>query len=123
MNLPGASELFRPTGSAAQPQAAESVQLSPVDQPAPAEPARSGGRAKSEAPVRPSGRRRHEEKITVYISAAELVALEQARLSLRVEHGIACDRGRIVREAVATLLADFDERGSASTLVQRLASG
>lgn len=72
--------------------------------------------------MRPSGRRRHEEKITVYISAAELVALEQARLSLRVEHGIACDRGRIVREAVATLLADFDERGASSTLVQRLAS-
>src|SRR6266516_4434151 len=45
----------------------------------------------------PSGRERHEEKITVYCSAAELIGLESARLQLRAEHGLAVDRGRIVR--------------------------
>ncbi|MFD0775622.1 hypothetical protein ACFQZ2_16950, partial [Streptomonospora algeriensis] len=71
-------------------------------------------------PPRPSGRQRHDEKITVYISAPELLALEQARLALRGNHGLAADRGRIVREAVAVLLADFEEHGESSVLVQRL---
>ena len=38
---------------------------------------------------------RHDEKITVYISKEELLALETARLTLR-GHGLAVDRGRIV---------------------------
>jgi hypothetical protein len=65
-------------------------------------------------------RTRHDEKITVYISADELVALESARLTLRAQHGVAADRGRIVREAVAVLLADLAERGEESVLVRRL---
>ncbi|MQS05606.1 hypothetical protein FNX44_028020, partial [Streptomyces sp. OF1] len=71
-------------------------------------------------PRRPSGRERHDEKITVYVSAEELMDLEHARLVLRGEHGLAVDRGRIVREAVAVVLADLESRGEASILVRRL---
>jgi hypothetical protein len=65
-------------------------------------------------------RSKHDEKITVYISADDLVALETARLTLRAQHGVAADRGRIVREAVAVILADLEERGADSVLVRRL---
>ena len=78
-------------------------------------------------PVRPtrgkaqrSERVKHDEKITVYISAEELLALVSARLTLRGQHGVAADRGRIVREAISVLLADLAERGEDSVLVQRL---
>ena len=67
------------------------------------------------------GRTKHDEKITVYISADELLALETARLTLRGQHGVAADRGRIVREAIAVMLADLEERGEDSVLVRRLA--
>jgi hypothetical protein len=69
---------------------------------------------------RPSGRERHDEKITVYVSPDELLGLEHARITLRGEYGVAVDRGRIVREAVAALLADLDARGRDSILVKRL---
>lgn len=72
------------------------------------------------APRRPSGRIRHDEKMTVYVTSAELLELEQTRLSLRAEHGLAVDRGRLVREAVSLVLADFRERGEESALVSRL---
>jgi hypothetical protein len=65
-------------------------------------------------------RTKHDEKITVYISADELLALESARLTLRGQHGVAADRGRIVREAIAVILADLGERGDDSVLVRRL---
>ena len=65
-------------------------------------------------------RNKHDEKITVYISADELVALEGARLALRAQHGVAADRGRIVREAISVLLADLAERGDDAILVRRL---
>jgi hypothetical protein len=71
-------------------------------------------------PVRRTDRAKHDEKITVYISADELLALESARLTLRGQHGVAADRGRIVREAIAVLLADLGERGDDSVLVRRL---
>ncbi|MFE7135502.1 hypothetical protein ACFVIM_32070 [Streptomyces sp. NPDC057638] len=77
-------------------------------------------RTKRGANRRPSGRERHDEKITVYVSAEELMDLEHARLVLRGEHGLAVDRGRIVREAVAVVLADLEQRGDASILVRRL---
>lgn len=82
-----------------------------------AQPRKRGSRA---AARRPSGRERHDEKITVYVSAEELMDLEHARLVLRGEHGLAVDRGRIVREAVAVVLADLESRGDASILVRRL---
>jgi hypothetical protein len=90
-SLPGAAELFRTT----------------TGRPHRAEPSSSG-------------RQRHEEKITVYCSRAELVELERARLTLRAEHGLGVDRGRIVREAVAVLLADLEAKGEESILVRRL---
>jgi hypothetical protein len=71
---------------------------------------------------RGSGRIRHEEKITVYVSAEELLALEQARLTLRARHGTAVDRGRIVREAIALMLADLEASGDDSELVRRLSA-
>jgi hypothetical protein len=69
---------------------------------------------------RPTGRERHEEKITVYCSAEELIELEQARLTLRGDFGLAVDRGRIVREAIAVVLADLEAKGESSILLRRL---
>ncbi|MCW2699119.1 MAG: uncharacterized protein JWQ45_654 [Blastococcus sp.] len=71
-------------------------------------------------PAKRTDRNKHDEKITVYISADELLALETARVILRGRHGVAADRGRIVREAIAVLLADLEERGDDSVLVRRL---
>jgi hypothetical protein len=73
-----------------------------------------------DAERRTTGRERHEEKITVYVSAQELFDLEHARLVLRGEHGLAIDRGRIVREALAVVLADLEAKGGQSILVRRL---
>lgn len=77
--------------------------------------------AEDVAASRGSGRVRHEEKITVYVSRDELLALERARLTLRAEHAMAVDRGRIVREALAATLDDLTLRGPDSELVRRLA--
>jgi hypothetical protein len=105
VSLPGASELFRST------DAAPSV-----------EPDSSAGATNgaAEAEGRGTGRVRHDEKITVYVSSDELLALEQARLTMRARHGLAVDRGRIVREAIAAALADLEDRGDDSELVRRL---
>ncbi len=86
-------------------------------QPAPMQPPAIPTRGR---PVRNRERTKHDEKITVYISADELLALETARLTLRGQHGLAADRGRIVREAIAVLLADFEVHGGESVLVRRL---
>ncbi len=67
-----------------------------------------------------SGREQHTHKITVYLSADELFDLEHARLTLR-RYGITTDRGRLVREAVAVVLADLDARGETSVLARRIA--
>ena len=93
VNLPGAEELFRATG---------------------AKPA-------EEAEGMASGRVRHDEKITVYVSNDELIALEDARLALR-KAGISVDRGRLVRAAIALGLANLEDDGPQSELVARLGS-
>jgi hypothetical protein len=98
VSLPGAAELFRPT-----------------------RPAEDSG-PNGHPPPQGSGRMRHDEKITVYVSAEELLALEQARLFLRAEYGLAVDRGRIVREAISALLADLAGAGEDSELIRRLSS-
>ena len=67
-----------------------------------------------------SGRVRHDEKMTVYVTADELLDLEHARLSLRRHQGLAVDRGRLVREAIAIAIADLELNGDDSVLVQRL---
>ena len=66
-----------------------------------------------------SGREAHSQKITVYLSAEELLDLERARLTLRAR-GLSVDRGRMVREAIAVLLADLDAGVESSTLARRL---
>jgi hypothetical protein len=71
-------------------------------------------------PRRSSGRVKHDEKMTVYVTADELLELEHARLRLRREWGLGVDRGRVVREAIAIVLADLEERGPQSELVRRL---
>jgi hypothetical protein len=81
---------------------------------------RTTRRVRRDADRNPSGRERHEEKITVYCAPEELLDLESARLHLRAEHGLALDRGRIVREAVAVILADLEAKGESSILVRRL---
>ena len=114
VSLPGAAELFRPT----QERAGE-------PEPTPADPTTEVSEVAEVAEdngARGSGRVRHDEKITVYVSSDELVALEQARLTLRAEHGMAVDRGRIVREAIAALLDDLQAEGASSELVRRLSS-
>jgi hypothetical protein len=83
-------------------------------------PVRNPRRIRAVSDSGPSGRERHDEKITVYCSPDELLDLESARLTLRAEHGLAIDRGRIVREAVAVVLADLEAKGEASILVRRL---
>lgn len=114
----------RRSGEAAAPAAPLTLVPGGADD---ADPADAGRPAPAGPPVRRTrgkaqrGERvKHDEKITVYISAAELLALESARLTLRGEHGVAADRGRIVREAITVLLADLAERGEDSVLVQRL---
>lgn len=69
---------------------------------------------------RSTGRQRHDEKITVYVSPEELLDLERVRIMLRAEYGIVVDRGRIVREAIALLLGDLEANEADSALVTRL---
>jgi hypothetical protein len=104
-----------PGGAAAQ--ADELAGFRGVPQPAPTLQPHVPTRGR---PARRTERAKHDEKITVYISADELLALETARLTLRGQHGVAADRGRIVREAISVILADLGERGDDSILVRRL---
>jgi hypothetical protein len=145
VRMPAADELFRPTGplragAGAGPQAMGSAALAPraaADRlRAVPDPVEDGGAAQSAqiaAPPRPgvrsglvapargaSGRERHDEKITVYVSPEELLGLERARILLRAEHALAVDRGRLVREAIDLILADFDANGEHSLLVDSL---
>jgi hypothetical protein len=117
VSLPAADDLFRPTttdpdgergGATGKPLVAA------VPDPSAPEAA-AGNRGR-----RPSGRVRHDEKMTVYVTADELLDLEHARLALRRDHGIAVDRGRLVREALAIVLADLERHGGGSDLVKRL---
>src|SRR3954452_11202030 len=142
--LPGADELFRSTGDSPRPAAEETARplsVAPYAEPttAPADAAAAPAddhddleeasstvrpvarrRPRAVSDRRPSGRESHDEKITVYLSADELMDLEHARLGLRGDHGLPVDRGRVVREALAVVLADFEAKGDASILVRRL---
>ncbi len=123
-SLPGAAELFRTTGQqidAPAPPAHPGVgAIAAVPEPVAPRAARPARRMRTVGERAPSGRERHEEKITVYLSPEELLELETARLRLRAEHGLAVDRGRIVREALAVVLADLEAKGESSILVRRL---
>lgn len=107
----------RPAATPARVSESSSEEDWEFDETVPARPVRIARRG---ADSRPTGRERHDEKITVYCSPEELLQIEQARLTLRGAHGVAVDRGRIVREAVAVVLADLEAKGDASILVRRL---
>jgi hypothetical protein len=112
-SLPGADELFRRTGtssSRAKPARSRQESKSTKLQVADPEPA---GQTVKKAP-------KHEEKVTFYCTGEDLMALERARLQLRSEHGVAADRGRIVRAALGYVLEDFDARAEDSILLRRL---
>ncbi len=113
MSMPAVDDLFRPTFEGQSPAQRQAQREN--EQQAPAEAPR--GQAPSR---RSSGRVRHDEKMTVYVTADELLAIEHARLSLRRDQGLAVDRGRLVREALAIVLADLEEHGDDSELVRRL---
>ena len=107
-------DIFRPTA------------VPPVEQtahPAPVVAAVVEEAAEPESPKRrtSSGRVKHDEKMTVYVTSDELLDLEHARLELRRHHALGVDRGRIVRAAIAMALADLDQNGADSALVARLA--
>ncbi|NUS52093.1 MAG: hypothetical protein HOQ22_13775 [Nocardioidaceae bacterium] len=126
VNMPTADDLFRPT---VVPDVPDSP-AEHVDAPAEPKPRARGPRATSpvrekgpeKGPRTPSGRVKHDEKMTVYVTAEELLDLEHARLTLR-GRGFAVDRGRLVREALAIVLADLDENGDDSALIRRLTAG
>ena len=147
--LPGADELFRRTSESPEPAPAAPRELPPTSSTpvltsvapeveplstlpeAPADPvlapvevvrtSRPAPRRRTKAgDRRPTGRERHDEKITVYVSPEELVDIEQAKLILRAQHGLAVDRGRIMREAIAVVIADLEAAGEDSILVRRL---
>lgn len=118
-SLPGADELFRRTASERET-------------PGRSEPQPSRQEAKStklqvaetDEPAASEGRRgpKHQEKVTFYCTGEDLVAMEKARLRLRSEHGLAADRGRIVRAALAYVLEDFEARGDDSILLRKLSA-
>lgn len=121
-SLPGAEELFRRTTSEGtkstkkQDDSATNLQVAP---PAPSEapaPAAAPAAATTKAP-------RHDEKVTFYCKGEDLLALENARLALRSKHGLAADRGKIVRAALAYVLEDFEARGDDSVLLRKLHEG
>jgi hypothetical protein len=125
VSLPGADELFRNTATlSAVPSARETVET-PTEVVTPVKPAKKTVRQTPRRRVNsfdrsPSGRERHDEKITVYISPEELYDLEQARLALRGDLGLAVDRGRIVRESLSIIIADLEAKGDQSILARRL---
>lgn len=127
-SLPGADELFKqnsPALSAVREIAPEATPVAAPAAPTSAPKAKKGVRSIPRRRVvsvdkSPSGRERHDEKITVYLSPDELFDLDQARLSLRGDLGLAVDRGRIVRESIAVIIADLEQKGDQSILARRL---
>jgi hypothetical protein len=124
VKLPGADELFRPTQPSGEPDRSAERSLVAVE-PLPAEASGDAGSVGDASPAPaankgPSGRVRHDEKITVYVTADELLDLEHTRLTLRRDHGLAVDRGRVVREAIHLALESVARDGAESALVRRL---
>ena len=115
-SLPGADELFRPTGSPRRGAAADREDKSPRLQ-----GEKSTNLQVAESTPAPAKKApRHETKVTFYCKSSDLTALDQARLTLRAEHGVGADRGKVVRTALAYVLEDFQARGEDSILLRRL---
>jgi hypothetical protein len=130
VSLPGADELFRrtrfpaasPVPEADAPVAADldGPAEAPADAQVDAHAVAHNDQREDVRARKPSGRVRHDEKITIYVTADELLTLEHTRLTLRAHHGVAVDRGRIVREAIHLALQDVADHGDDSALVRRL---
>ena len=126
VSLPTADDLFRPTVvpdpvEDAAPSSADGPGAGQVDAGVEARPDAAPASTGEEKVARTgSGRVKHDEKMTVYITSDELLDIEHARLMLRRSHGLGVDRGRLVRAAVAIALADLEANGDDSVLVQRL---
>jgi hypothetical protein len=126
VSLPGADELFRNTATlSAVPSSRENIEeMETLPQSAPKTKSgavRTTPRRRATAFDRaPSGREKHDEKITVYLSPDELYDLDQARLALRGDLGLAVDRGRIVRESLSIIIADLEAKGDQSIIARRL---
>ncbi len=112
VTLPTADDLFRPTADHDDAAPKKAAVRAVPDSPESPEP--------TGAPKRPSGRVRHDEKMTVYVTSDELMEVEHVRLLLRGQHGLAVDRGRLVREALSLVLTEFEAHGEDSALVRRL---
>jgi hypothetical protein len=130
-SLPGADELFRNSAPSLSAVRESVVEPTPAIPSVAAPVTTSSPRAKkgvrsiprrrvTQVDKSPSGRERHDEKITVYLSPDELFDLDQARLMLRGDLGLAVDRGRIVRESIAVIIADLESKGEQSILARRL---
>lgn len=115
VSMPGADELFRPTAPVSK---GRKPAASDDDQEAASPPVSSAD--PTPGTPRDSGRVKHDEKMTVYVTSSELLAIEQARLGLRSTVGRNVDRGRLVRAAIALALEDLDVRGEESDLARRL---
>ncbi|MFZ0139773.1 MAG: hypothetical protein WAL70_01705 [Aeromicrobium sp.] len=102
LNLPTADELFRATSPRPREEGEDDEEQLPQDG--------------------LSGRVKHNEKMTVYLTSDELLAIEQARLKLRGDLGRNVDRGRLVRAALAIALGDLETRGTDSEIAQRLSA-
>jgi hypothetical protein len=125
VQLPGADELFRQSTTLsavpnAAPTAVEDVPTATMATAAKKSVRQTPRRRTNTFDRSPSGRERHDEKITVYLSPDELYDLEQARLALRGDLGLAVDRGRIVRESLAIIIADLEAKGDQSIIARRL---
>ena len=125
VSLPGADELFRNTATLSavpsQRENAEEINEAPVSSAKQKNSVRQTPRRRVNAFDRtPSGREKHDEKITVYLSPDELYDLDQARLALRGDLGLAVDRGRIVRESLSIIIADLESKGDQSIIARRL---
>jgi hypothetical protein len=133
-SLPGADELFRSTTEPNSPRAPE--QLVPERAPEIAEPVNPRETSDPQATqppgsvageIQPQLQRaaeqrspKHGQKVTFYCTDEELTRLERARLTLRADHRLACDRSRLVRAALAEVLGEFESEGARSRLVRRL---
>jgi hypothetical protein len=114
-SLPGAEELFRRTSN--EPKTAREPEVAVAPAPAP-EVDKSTRLQVAEEPAKKAPK--HEEKITFYCTREDLMALEKTRLELRSVHGVAADRGRIVRAALHYVLEDFEARSNDSILLREL---
>lgn len=116
-SLPGAEELFRRTSPerSAEPR-------KPAPAPTPVAPKVDKSTKPQIATVTEVPRKapKHEEKVTFYCTAEDLMAIERTRLSLRSEHGVSADRGKIIRAALAYVLEDYEARSEDSILLRRL---